>query len=98
MRLVVEAMRRHGKVDANQASIVRDARKMGCEVLSLAPLGNGAPDLLIRTRTRRLLLVEVKVPTGKVNALQAEFAAKWPVTVIRDTDDLLKLLHRTKGG
>ena len=91
--------RRASRVDANHSQIASAAMKVGCQVLSLAPLGNGAPDLLLyQPRTRRLLLVEVKVPTGKVNALQAEFARKWPVTIIRSVDDLLKLLHRTKGG
>ena len=89
--------RRASRVDANHSQIAEAAMKLGCRVLSLAPLGNGAPDLLLyQPRARRFHLVEVKVPTGKVNALQAEFASKWPVTVIRDVSDLLKLLHRTK--
>ena len=89
-------MRRFGKVDRNHTEIVKAARKLGCQVLSLAPLGRGCPDLLLYApRTRRLLLVEVKVPKGKVNALQADFAALWPVSVVRTVDDLMLLLsHR----
>ena len=86
-------MRRLGKVDNNHGEVVKAARKLGCQVLSLAPLGHGCPDLLLyHARTRRMLLVEVKVPKGKINALQADFAALWPVSVVRTVDDLLALL------
>lgn len=85
--------RRASRVDANHSQVVSAARKLGFRVLSLAPLGRGCPDLLLYSpRTRRFHLVEVKTPSGKVNALQAQFAALWPVTVIRDIDDLLLLL------
>ena len=40
-------MRRYGKTDANHKSIVEAFRKLGCSVLSLAPLGKGAPDLAV---------------------------------------------------
>ena len=40
-------MRRYGKTDANHSVIVAAFRKLGCSVLSLAPLGNGAPDLAV---------------------------------------------------
>jgi len=91
-------MRRFGKVDNNHAEIVKAARKLGFQVLSLAPLGQGCPDLLLyHARTRRLLLVEVKTPSGKVNALQADFAARWPVSVVRGAEDLLTLLLALKA-
>jgi len=86
-------MRRAAKVDSNHAAIVLAARKLGFLVLSLAALGRGCPDLLLyHARTRRLLLVEVKTPTGKLRPLQADFAALWPVSVVRDIDDLIALL------
>ncbi len=40
-------MRRAAKVDATQAAIVTALRAAGCKVLSLAALGNGAPDLMV---------------------------------------------------
>ena len=86
-------MRRASKVDANHAEIVLAARKLGFLVQSLAPLGRGCPDLLLyHARTRRLLLVEVKTPKGRIRPLQADFAALWPVSVVRDIDDLLALV------
>ena len=42
-----EAMRMYGKVDANQAEIVKALRQVGMSVLSLAPMGKGCPDLLV---------------------------------------------------
>ena len=85
--------RRAARVDANQASIVAAARKLGFLVLDLSGVGRGCPDLLLGCpRTRRLVLVEVKTPTGKLRPLQAEFAALWPVTVVREVSDLLPLL------
>lgn len=53
-------MRRAAKVDANHPEIVEALRKVGCEVLSLAQVGQGVPDLLVRTRGGRLLLLEIK--------------------------------------
>ena len=35
------------RVDANQAELVALYRKLGCSVVSLAPVGAGVPDLLI---------------------------------------------------
>jgi hypothetical protein len=47
------------RVDANQERIVAALRAIGCNVLSLAPLGRGAPDLLVQYR-QRLRMFEVK--------------------------------------
>ena len=52
-------MRAFARVDANQKLIVSALRKSGCMVLSLAPLGKGAPDLLIG-RQGMIWLAEVK--------------------------------------
>mgnify|MGYP001610087864 CR=1 FL=1 len=43
-------MRRAAAVDANQEQIVAALRARGHMVLSLAPLGNGAPDVLVGCR------------------------------------------------
>ncbi len=40
---------RPAKTDANQAEIVTALRAHGCGVLSLAPMGDGCPDLLVWT-------------------------------------------------
>jgi len=53
-------VRLRGKVDANQAAIVRALRQAGYGVLSLASVGNGAPDLLVANTAGGLWLLEVK--------------------------------------
>ena len=52
-------MRRAGRVDANQAEIVKTLRACGCKVRILSPLGDGIPDLLVG-RLGRNYLLEVK--------------------------------------
>lgn len=52
-------MRRAAKVDANQGDVVKALLKIGCRVRSLAPMGQGVPDLLV-ARSGRLVLLEVK--------------------------------------
>lgn len=52
-------MRRKARVDANQGEVVAGFRCAGATVQSLAPVGDGCPDLLIGFRGRNYL-VEVK--------------------------------------
>lgn len=84
-------MRRASKVDGNQEQIVRALRAVGCSVLSLAPLGRGAPDLLVG-RNRSTWLLELKVGREKVNDAQAMFREGWrgcPVVVARSVEEAL---------
>jgi hypothetical protein len=75
-------VRRAAKVDLNHREIVEALRKLPCEVLSLAPVGSGCPDILALFRGR-LVLLEVKQPGEKQNAAQLAFASRWPVSVVR---------------
>lgn len=52
-------MRICGRIDGNQAQIVRALRQVGATVLSLADMGDGCPDLLVGFRGFNILL-EVK--------------------------------------
>lgn len=84
-------MRRASKVDTNQGEIVRALRAVGCSVLSLAPLGKGAPDLLVG-RNRSTWLLELKTGRAKVNDAQAFFRESWKgcsVHVVRTADEAL---------
>ncbi len=78
-------MRRAARVDGNHAEIVDFFKKLGCSVLSLAPLGGGVPDLLVAINGITWL-VEVKMPNGKENKMQIEFAITWKGcrAVVRD--------------
>lgn len=81
--------RRYGRVDRNHGEIVDALRQRGWQVLSLADIGDGAPDLLVYRVGQPLRLVEVKAKGGVITRLQEDFMAKgWPVTIVRSVADL----------
>jgi hypothetical protein len=82
--------RRAAKVDLNHGLIVDTLRACGWLVMSLARLGNGAPDLLV-TRQGSWHLIEVKGRKGKLTPMQETFHGVWPVTILRSVDDALEL-------
>lgn len=91
-------MRRAARTDANHAAVVGCLKACGCEVQSLAAVGDGVADLLVYHRsTRRLLLIEVKdgdkVPSKrKLTADQVEWHKRWPVAVVERVEDVPGLL------
>lgn len=92
---------RRTKRDANHKAIVNALRKAGADVLDLAAIGNGCPDLLVYYQPNgRSVLLEVKNPltrrgqqgTGKTTVTkQAEFRAKWrgPIVTVESIDHAL---------
>lgn len=91
-------MRRAARTDANHAAVVGCLKACGCEVQSLAAVGDGVADLLVFHRsTKRLLLVEVKdgkkIPSKrKLTADQVEWHSRWPVSVIERVEEVPGLL------
>jgi hypothetical protein len=90
-------MKRYGKVDDNQVSIVRGLRKAGASVLSLASVGGGCPDLLVYRRSTGLLyMLEVKDGDNKypsqtkLTPHQVKFHKDWPVHVVNNLDEALE--------
>lgn len=91
------ALRKYNaKRDANEASIVRVFRDLGCLVHRL----DQPCDLLVyvfKSMTQRLLLVEVKTAKGDLNDKQRAFVAQgWPVHVIRSEDEAINLVQRMR--
>ena len=86
-------MRLYGKVDANQAAIVKALRAVGMSVLSLAPMGKGCPDLLVADDDS-YFLIEVKGPKGKLTDDQVAFIADWRgvVHIARTVDEALNIV------
>lgn len=94
-------MRRAAKVDGHHALIVKRLREVGCDVLSLAGVGVGVPDLLVH-RAGRLYLCEIKRPAGtrggrsedgqKLGEAQIKFAQRWPVHVVMSVADALHVI------
>jgi hypothetical protein len=93
-------VRRRAKVDEKHPEIVQALRSAGYRVLSLARVGGGCPDLLVG-RASRLVLIEVKQPSGpkggssakgqKLNAAQEAFREAWypMVCVARSKEEAL---------
>lgn len=91
-------MRARARVDDNQALIVNTLRRAGCNVLSLAAVGNGCPDLLVH-RAGRLLMLEVKdgskVPSKqKLTKHQELFHQQWPVIVVKSEEEAIAAIER----
>lgn len=95
-------MRRAAKVDSNQAAIVGALRACGAQVLSLAAIGKGCPDLLILHRGRYQLL-EVKdgalVPSARrLTPAQEEFHRDWLVTTVETVESAIAALRDMTGA
>lgn len=87
-------MRRKAKVDSNQAEIVRTLSAFGASVQSLAPVGDGVPDLLVGVRGVNFL-IEVKGEKGRLNAVQEEWHTAWrgSVLVLRSKDEAVAFMR-----
>lgn len=86
------------RVDANHARLVKELRKLGISVQSLAAVGNGVPDLLCGWRGANYL-VEVKNPDmppskRELTDDEKEWHQGWRgrVMVALTLDDVLKEL------
>jgi len=93
-------MRRAGKVDANQAVVVRKLRDCAVKVEILSDVGKGVPDILCGFRGLNILL-EVKdgakFPSDrKLTADQVAWHASWPgqVDVVSDFDEAWAVIER----
>jgi hypothetical protein len=73
---VVAGVRRAAKVDGNHVEIVDALRAAGFSVESLARVGGGCPDLLVGAFGANVL-IEVKVPGERLNALQKPWHTGW---------------------
>lgn len=100
-------MRKYGKIDANQAAIVKALRQAGATVQSLASVGDGAPDLLVGFRLQTVLLEckdGSKPPSAReLTDDQIEWHLNWrggPCMVVNSVDEALAaigVVERTKS-
>lgn len=89
---------RAAKIDRNQTEIVAVLRARGHRVQSLAKVGDGCPDLLVGTRRRSLVVLEVKdwrnqrgdpkPLTPKEKDWFAEWLG-WPVYVVSTAEEAI---------
>ncbi len=83
----ISGLRRAARTDHNHNSIVDALKKAGCSVLSLAAVGQGAPDLLVGLAGKNFLL-EVKdgdkAPSRrKLRPAQVKFFEGWRGQVVK---------------
>ena len=100
-------MRRFARTDENQPTIVKVLRKHGCDVLILAAVGNGCPDLLVSRPyyPHHYFLLEVKNPDKPIadqqlTPDQVEFHAKWkgPIHIVKTVDEALDAVGIVRRG
>lgn len=96
-------MRARGRVDSNQTAIVEGVRQIGGAVQSLAPLGNGVPDLLVAFRGA-WYVIEVKDGskarsrrklTADEMSWHERFGSHAPVYVANSLADVLAIIGAT---
>jgi Holliday junction resolvase len=66
-----------GKVDRTHGEILAGLRKAGIVAYSIAPVGEGLPDI-IAARAGQTWLLEVKVGRAKLTADEERFKVSWP--------------------
>jgi hypothetical protein len=95
-------MRRNAKIDRNQPGIVQTLRQSGCSVQTLAPVGQGCPDLLVgRAGVNYLLEIkdEDQPPSGRrLTTDQVKWHGQWKgkVYVVKNEDEALRAVGAIK--
>lgn len=82
------------RVDSNQAELMAEARRLGAEVQSIAPIGHGCPDLL-GAQNGHWFMVEIKDGSKppskrKLNERQVEWHKRFnaPVWIWESVEDV----------
>jgi hypothetical protein len=95
-------MRKYGRIDRNQVSVIRELRKAGCTVTVSSYLGDGFPDAVVGLGGVNYL-IEIKDPDQppskrKLTADEKDFHASWngQVCVIETADDFLRKIQVTR--
>lgn len=75
-------------LDGNHLEITNALRLAGATVQDLSGVGNGCPDIIVGFNNKNHLL-EIKMPTGKLNKRQQRWHKKWSggVQVVSSSED-----------
>ena len=87
-------MKKFGKRDTIHREVRDVFRSCGWSWLDLADVGGDCPDALV-CRRGVLKLLELKTGAAKLKPGQQQFAAEWPVIVIRSVDEARGLASET---
>lgn len=92
------------RIDLNHQDIVEGLRRVGATVQSLAPLGKGAPDILVGFRRMNYAL-EIKNPLmppskQRLTVAEEEWHESWQgqVVVIKTLDEALKAIGASRNS
>jgi len=90
-------MRKRGKIDTNHSEIVKDLRKAGCSVQSLASIGDGTPDLLVGFQGGNYLF-EVKNGNSPLTIHEHKWHLAWNghVRTVRSSEEVFRILGLLK--
>jgi len=83
------------RTDANHTAIVAALRQCGATVHNTHRVGGGYPDLSVGISGLNWL-VEIKTPTGKLNANERKFHDTWrgQIAVCRTVEEAVQLAER----
>jgi Holliday junction resolvase len=84
---------RAAKVDGNHSEICHALRAAGADVISIARVGRGVPDVVVGFRGVNYLL-EIKAAGGKLRKGQEEFQKMWrgQCAVVRSVGDAFRVI------
>lgn len=84
---------RHGRVDLNQKSIVKELRSRGCSVFVASDVGRNFPDLVIGHKGVNYM-VELKSGKYKQSEGQVKFEKEWrgQYNVAYTIEELLEII------
>lgn len=91
-------MRRAARVDANQAEIVKELRKIGAFVQPIHRLGQGVPDLLVSFRQRWLVMELKRDAKANLTPYEAKWVGKQraPVFIVTSPLEAVEFLQRVQ--
>lgn len=85
------------KKDTNQAIIQEAITRAGYVCQDFSAVGNGVPDLLVKSKADRFVFLEVKTEDGKLTPKERAFFALFqgaPVDIARSPEEALDVLRK----
>ena len=83
------------RVDNNHSEIMTALRDAGYYVIDISRMGSGIPDILVVSKERRVILMEIKSPGGRLTWEEAVFAEAYPgaYQVVRSAEDAIRAVE-----
>jgi hypothetical protein len=73
----MNGMYKHGKKDTNQNEIAKALQGIGCSVLDMSSLGDGAPDMCVGYRGKNIFIEVKESEKAKLTKTQKPFHERW---------------------